>query len=160
MGGYFGVIATLDFQAAFLRGCETKVFQLCSMIIYLYKEWEAICGDVPGINIKLYASIGQRMYRLFHMHITPLPSFPVHPSIYEMDVEEFLAFWQPPLENESTLHSLRSFRRDLQCSAQGCMNSIQLAGRSFQKCVHCGLAPYCGRECQTKAWKHEQYISS
>lgn len=157
LGRYFVVITTPNSQAALLHGCKTKTFQLCSIIIYLVKEWECVYRDI-GMDIKLCAYIRHRVFQLFHMHRLPLPSIPVHPLLYQMDVDVFLDSWsRPPPENESTLCIIQRFRHDDRCSAQGCMNSIQLAGQSFQWCERCGLVPYCGHKCQTNAWKHKHY---
>lgn len=89
------------------------------------------------------------------MHTPPRPSMPVHPSI-EPFVSTALSV---PVRDpkEATIDYIRTFRTDTRCSAQGCLNSSQSSGRNLQRCGRCGVVVYCGRECQTKAWKEEVY---
>ena len=55
---------------------------------------------------------------------------------------------------------LRVAKFQLRCSVSACPNSIQSTGRKFQRCTKCRLALYCGRECQTKAWRYKEYPHS
>lgn len=101
--------------------------------------------------------IVQDCYRLFHMHMPPRPDMPVHPDVVWLDTSVF----PPPASCRSLVETavfvIMSFRMEARCSAYNCLNSIQSAGRDFQRCASCAVVSYCGRECQRKAWKEEKY---
>ncbi|KDR84142.1 hypothetical protein GALMADRAFT_236816 [Galerina marginata CBS 339.88] len=145
-----------DCKAAILRGCETKAMQVCNMLLYLSSDPKMPSNRVSA-ELDVLAMTAQDIFRFFHMHMPPRPSMPVHPRVQQLDS---LAF-PPPASvrapKESALSYIQDFRTEARCTAQGCPNSLQSAGREFQRCGRCGIVSYCGRECQAKAWKNEQY---
>ncbi|KAJ3497348.1 hypothetical protein NLJ89_g10357 [Agrocybe chaxingu] len=91
------------------------------------------------------------------MHLPPRPDIPLHLDIVEVD-EKF--FPPPPSVRtvpKAVLYWIGTFHMENRCSAYKCPNSIQSAGRNFQCCGRCHAVSYCGRECQTVAWRDEKY---
>ncbi|PPQ67581.1 hypothetical protein CVT25_012075 [Psilocybe cyanescens] len=91
------------------------------------------------------------------MHMPPRPSMLVHLSVHRLDSRVFLPPASARVPKQTTICVIRVFLTDARRSAQGCFNSLQSAGRDFERCGRCGVVCYCGHECQTKAWKQERY---
>ncbi|KIM42969.1 hypothetical protein M413DRAFT_26187 [Hebeloma cylindrosporum] len=53
--------------------------------------------------------------------------------------------------------SMRPAKYTLRCSATFCPNSIRSTGRDFQRCGKCGVALYCGKECQRASWRDKNF---
>lgn len=60
------------------------------------------------------------------------------------------------LTNDAIIY-MRMAKYTLRCSATFCLNSIQSTGREFQRCGKCGIALYCGKECQTSSWRDKDF---
>ena len=146
-----------DIEAEFWRGCETKAMQICSILLYLSSDPHLRLHGVDSWVDDHLAVHAQRLFRLFQMHLYPHPDMPVHPKIEEEDSKDF----PPPISLETPRHisaaAILHFRLDTRCSARGCLNTMQNSGRNFQRCARCTVVAYCGRSCQVKAWKDEQY---
>ncbi|KAF8967427.1 hypothetical protein BDZ97DRAFT_1803284 [Flammula alnicola] len=151
-----------DCYAALMRGCETKAMQLCSILLYLSYDPKMppqgaglVVADIA--ECRHMAEHGQHLFRFFHMHMYPRPDMPVHPSVEHIDLGVFpiSASWRAPAQ--SAISVIKTFRSESLCSAFKCPNSLQSAGKDFQRCGRCTVVAYCGRECQTKAWKEEKY---
>ncbi len=146
-----------DCRTDLFFGCETKAIQIFSMHLYISSDPQMI-PHPDHENIMRYCAVHcQQLYRFFHMHLYPHPDYPVFPSVVELDRGNF-----PPPASVRSVPSgaafyIRKFREEIRCSAYCCPNSIQSAGKNFQRCSRCQIVPYCGRECQIRAWRDEKY---
>ncbi|KAJ7881149.1 hypothetical protein B0H13DRAFT_2345240 [Mycena leptocephala] len=43
------------------------------------------------------------------------------------------------------------------CHAPGCPHSLASTGTEFKRCAACRVAAYCGKACQTRAWKSDPH---
>ncbi|KDR84154.1 hypothetical protein GALMADRAFT_700867 [Galerina marginata CBS 339.88] len=152
-----------DMKADIMRGCETKAMQVCSMLLYL---WSNDCNDpiraLPFSPLEDKAEVMralawccQDLFRSFHMHTYPRPDMPLHPSVVELDKQKF----PPPAASvpEAVIFYIGRLHGESRCSALFCPNSIQNVGTDFQRCARCNTVSYCGRVCQAKAWREEEY---
>ena len=146
-----------DIRAELVRGCETKAMQLCSILQYLSSDpYMPPCGFQRPI-FKMLPGHGQDLFRFFHMHRYPRPDMPVHPEVVRYDLIRFPPPPPPDQRQTVTLEQIRKMRLEMRCSAYKCTNSLQTSGNDFQRCARCMVVSYCGRECQTRAWKEEKY---
>ncbi|CAA7258463.1 unnamed protein product [Cyclocybe aegerita] len=139
-------------------GCETKIMQLCSMIVYLSSDLRLRASEIlKEETVTLFAAYGQTLFRFFHIHMYPRPNIPLHPDIVKLDNFKF-----PPPTSVRTVPKyvicdIAYFHNETRCSACKCPNSIQSAGKNFQRCSRCHAVSYCGRQCQTVAWRDEKF---
>ncbi|KAF9528136.1 hypothetical protein CPB83DRAFT_358521 [Crepidotus variabilis] len=149
---YFRVIYEVlpqDTRAKILAGSETKPMQLFSLL--------ATNTHMRSRNDNITcARYCQGFFRFFHMHLYPHPNYPVHPRVARID-----SVFPPSPSVRSVPNSaacrLVEFHQETRCRAYGCPGSIQSAGNNFQRCSHCQIVSYCGRECQTRAWRDEKF---
>lgn len=132
--------------------------QLCSIMVYLFSDprCRTVFHDLRRYS-QFFSEYSQWLFRFFHMHLYPRPDMPVHPHVLSHDLKTF----PPPASCRSTeetaIHYIVDSRIERRCSAHMCPNSLQSVGRAFQRCARCNIVSYCGRECQVKAWRDEQY---
>ena len=146
-----------DIRAELIRGCETKAMQLCSILLYLSSDPNMPPCGIQRPIFHMLAVHGQDLFRFFHMHRYPRPDMPVHPEVMRYDLIRFPPPPPPERRQPVTLLQIRGTREEMRCSAYKCTNSLQTSGNDFQRCARCMVVSYCGRECQTRAWKDEKY---
>lgn len=149
-----------DYKEALFQDCEIKAMELCSLIIYMHYPllgWEHFPVSPRKVNLGALVSLGQELFRFFHMHLPSRPSIPVHPFIKKLDESRFSRNPVYIPQRHMALEALRLFRIDMRCSNRGCSNSLHTAGKEFQRCANCRVVSYCGRECQREAWKDQDY---
>jgi hypothetical protein len=80
-----------------------------------------------------------------------------HTKVLEWD--EFFFNLNPSIRNlpAMALNYIIAARMETRCTSAGCGNSLQSTGKDFKRCSSCNVAPYCGCECQTRAWKHGNF---
>ncbi|KAF9480714.1 hypothetical protein BDN70DRAFT_992508 [Pholiota conissans] len=142
-----------DCYSELMRGCETKAMQISSIFLYLSSDPKMSSHNISEV-VDEFVMFGQILFRWFHMHLYPRPDMPVHPKVEKLDSATFpppASLFRDPAQ--SALLAIHAFRTDRHCSAYKCTNSFQSAGKEFQRCARCKVVAYCGRECQTKAWK-------
>jgi hypothetical protein len=142
--------------AELMRGCETKAMQLCSLILYLSSNPKMPPHESSDV-MNQFVWFAQLLFRFFRMHLYPRPNIPVHPLVESLDSQVFLtpAVCEDP--KYTALMAIQTLRSDRHCSAYKCPNSFQSVGKNFQRCSRCQVVSYCGRECQTNAWKDQKY---
>ncbi|KAJ7158039.1 hypothetical protein C8R43DRAFT_1064840 [Mycena crocata] len=146
-------------EVEFPRGTETKLVQLCNLMIHISTDPRLPSKRVGDARILLMGCTmwAGRSYRMFHMYLPPRPPILLHPNVAKFDAMSF-----PPPESirnlRDTVHTaLSDAREDMCCSAIGCTRSLQSTGKNFMRCGRCRVVSYCGKECQTRAWKEEEY---
>lgn len=151
---------SVNFGVDFATGNETKLVQLCTLLMHVATDPRIPRAVGPtDFRVSLTGCIeyGATEYRFWHMYLHPRPRILLHPKMVELDKFSF----PPPASirslREKAASSILDARTTPHCSRIGCENTIQSAGKSFQRCARCSIAPYCGRECQTFAWKEEEY---
>ncbi|KAJ7135713.1 hypothetical protein C8R44DRAFT_976544 [Mycena epipterygia] len=140
-----------EFELKLLNGHETKIVQLCSLLLFATTDPRFIESGLTVPKLSSCAQIAAHYYRLYQMHLHK--PFPVHPAITASDATSF-----PPLPRtlrDTAVQLLRELRAETLCLRIGCSNSLQSAGRAFQRCSRCNLVSYCSTACQATAWTAE-----
>ena len=150
---------TADYRMPLLLGCETKLMQLFAVILYIscdphtppHRTQEDIIGRHPYWC--------QLLFRFFHMHLfyPPKPDYPLPPDSIVFDESHFPPAASVRSAPRSVRFYIKSLHEETRCSAYRCRKSIQDVGKNFQRCARCQVVSYCGRECQTRAWREETY---
>ncbi|KAF9528922.1 hypothetical protein CPB83DRAFT_289576 [Crepidotus variabilis] len=140
-----------------LAGYETKAMQLFSLLVYVSTN-----PYPPSTIANAQASddcgtLCHELFRFFHMHLYPHPDYPVHPSVVQIDDLTFHPRASYRSVPSAVAYYLMEFHQETQCCAYGCPGSMQSAGNNFQRCSRCQIVSYCGRECQTRAWRDEKF---
>lgn len=146
-----------DWEAFFFRGNVTKMVQASCLILFMASDPRLPRRPSHPLRLACFAYFAQRLYRLFHMHLPPRPAIPVHPRVLEADTCRFPPDPIARTLPSSTIFYIKAARQNTCCSAVGCNNSLQSAGKDFQRCSRCNVVPYCGRECQIQAWRNEAF---
>ncbi|KAF8965493.1 hypothetical protein BDZ97DRAFT_1757317 [Flammula alnicola] len=161
------------YQEELLRGFETKIVQLCSILVYLSSD-----PNMPNLGSNnnptqedIYEDLAfyaQDLFRNSYMHLYPHPDIPVHPKIKAFDGPNFAGSpWCSPARG--CAFCVWSMRRlvitiigllcdGTLCSAYGCRHSIIPGfGKNLQPSTRCRTMPFCGRECEARAWMDDTY---
>ncbi|KAJ6587351.1 hypothetical protein B0H10DRAFT_1961418 [Mycena sp. CBHHK59/15] len=146
-------------EVQFARGNETKLVQLCNLLVHISTDPRLPPQRTCDARALLMGCTtwASNSYRLFHMYLPPRPPIVLHPNVAAFDM---MSFPPPPAIRDlrETVHTaIAAARRDMRCSALDCPRSLQSAGRDFMRCSRCRVVCYCGKECQTRAWKEERY---
>ncbi|KAJ7088745.1 hypothetical protein B0H15DRAFT_285426 [Mycena belliarum] len=147
-------------QVPFARGNETKLVQLCNLFVHIATDPRLPRMRPAGdFRPRLFGCTtwASNSYRMFHMYLPPRPPIVLHPDVAEFDKLSF-----PP---EETIRDLREMvhtalgatRKDMQCAALDCTGTLQSSGKAFMRCSRCCIPCYCGKACQTRAWKEEKH---
>ncbi|KAF9462071.1 hypothetical protein BDZ94DRAFT_1262354 [Collybia nuda] len=146
-----------DWQASFFRDCETKMVQVCCLILFLAEDRRLMQRSGYPMRFPFIIFFSQHLYRSFHMHLPPRPAILVHPHVLKVDETRFPP--DPIIRSlqSATMFYIKAARQNTCCSAAGCNNSLQSAGKDFKRCSRCNIVSYCGRECQIQAWRNEAF---
>ncbi|KAJ7164170.1 hypothetical protein C8R46DRAFT_997945 [Mycena filopes] len=147
-------------EVQFARGNETKLVQLCNLLVHLSTDPrlppERPNGDTrrPLAGCIMWASTS---YRMFHMYLPPRPPIVLHPAVARYDLSHFPP--PPTVRNvRETVHiGLASMHKAMSCAALDCTQSFQSSGKAFMRCSQCRVVCYCSKACQTRAWREEKY---
>ena len=140
-------------------GCETKLVQIFSILLYISSDPTTPPHRTESDLIKQLPSWCSSLFRWFHMHLyfPKRPDIPLYPACVEHDE---MTFPHPEAATDRSTYlyfTIQTLRKQTRCCAIQCPNSMQSAGKNFQRCSRCQLVSYCGRECQTRSWSDEHY---
>ncbi|PPR06587.1 hypothetical protein CVT24_001768 [Panaeolus cyanescens] len=144
----------------FLQGSESKVLQLCSVILFLIPTFSHTTADnerVQGVPVWVVLEVARRVF-FRRMLLFGRPDFKVHPafalrrgSVYLTNVEKLI---QP--EGFIT-RAMIVGRQDLVCGNTFCDLSFADISTAFKLCSHCLSCGYCSQSCQIKDWRNERF---
>ncbi|RDB28298.1 hypothetical protein Hypma_001388 [Hypsizygus marmoreus] len=149
----------IDLQVVFLRENETKLCQLCSLLLHVLTD-PRFSPSRKQDSVKAWSVVirwGQLLYRLFHMYLPPRPLIPLHPAVVRYDEDVFPPDSSVRSPQESAMRAITTARKESRCSGLDCDNSLQTAGKSFARCARCNIVTYCGRDCQVQDWRSEKF---
>ncbi|KAJ6612360.1 hypothetical protein B0H10DRAFT_2223204 [Mycena sp. CBHHK59/15] len=146
-----------EFEIKMVNGHETKLVQMCSLLLHACTDPRLQVFGIPLPNMRGCIRTAAHFYRLYHMHLQFRAPFPVHPQIIALDTRIF-----PPSASYRNLRNatvllMHGVRASTLCIRIGCLNSLQSAGTQFKRCSRCNLTSYCSAQCQEISWKTEAY---
>ncbi|KAJ7881147.1 hypothetical protein B0H13DRAFT_936617 [Mycena leptocephala] len=132
-----------------LAGREARMVQLLSLIlevrdapsVYLDPELDA---QFEFFDWTIFSALARQILA-DHPELQPL--------IGKLHSDIIVVQWaiEDPLH---TVHQvLVAAKSRTRCHAPGCPHSLASTGTEFKRCAACRVAAYCGKACQTRAWK-------
>ncbi|KAJ7777430.1 hypothetical protein B0H16DRAFT_957553 [Mycena metata] len=142
-----------EIYAAILPSHEEKMVQLMSLILELRTANSVAFEPVLEAQFEFFDwtifSTLARQILVDHPDLQ-LPTGEFHRDI----VTTQRAIEDPLLMAYKALVTAKSRTR---CHAPGCPQSLASAGCEWKRCSACRVAAYCGKPCQTRAWKSGPY---
>ncbi|KAF9476984.1 hypothetical protein BDN70DRAFT_896888 [Pholiota conissans] len=132
-----------------LDGYEVKALQVCSLLLYAVHDPRLLLlkTQEAGPAKKLLENQASQFCCCIALYINPLPVNHTDPSLaYSLKVNV-----QETTNEGSATTVEHSFSED-EVDYDGCPNSMQSTGKSFQRCSACNVASYCSPKCQSESW--------
>ncbi|KAF9049284.1 hypothetical protein BDZ89DRAFT_1057641 [Hymenopellis radicata] len=130
-----------------VAGRERKMVQLLSLILEL--------RDAPTVWLDPDL---ERQFEFFDWTIFSKLARQIladHPELQLGKLHEDIVLTQRAIEDPLfTAHQvLIAAKSRARCHAPGCPQSLASTGTEFKRCAACRVVAYCGKACQTRAWK-------
>ncbi|KAF9054881.1 hypothetical protein BJ165DRAFT_1441090 [Panaeolus papilionaceus] len=142
--------------AKLMGGAETKIIQLCSLILYIvgsphHDKTPPLNEDLPDIEREA-VRFGQPLFRRYKMDRAPGPPMRLHPRIVALDRNQPHADLSTNPFQAVAL-AMYAGRFKYTCTVPGCQTRFIDPDAQLRTCVGCQTVRYCGKSCQTKDWK-------
>ncbi|KAF9054866.1 hypothetical protein BJ165DRAFT_1566479 [Panaeolus papilionaceus] len=141
--------------AKLMAGAETKVVQLCSLILYIVGSPHndtspPLNEDLADIK-KEATSMGQHIFRQYAMDRAPGPPMRLHPSLVADDRTQPASQLSSDVFREIAV-AMYAARFQYNCAIPGCQTRLIDPDAPLRTCSGCSTVRYCGESCQTKDW--------